>query len=173
MHGDVPAPAGPLERGDRGLALEKALGQEIDHALGGMFVADGEAGAVGGGGEGGGHEGFWEFGGVSKGLAMKSFSVALIAVVVSTAAVAGPSMTVVSTQTTLSQEDCMARAESAMRNAGLTEYLESVGKTVFGEKGEYTAAIRCESANTMVIFVVSGPDEAKTDQYNDDLSAAF
>ena len=36
MHGDVPAPAGALERGDRGLALEKALGQEIDHALGGV-----------------------------------------------------------------------------------------------------------------------------------------
>ena len=30
MHGDVPAPVGPLERGDRGLALEKAFGQEID-----------------------------------------------------------------------------------------------------------------------------------------------
>ena len=33
-------PPGPLERGDRGLALEKALGQEIDHAPGGSFVAD-------------------------------------------------------------------------------------------------------------------------------------
>ncbi len=52
MHGDVPAPAGAFERGDRGLALEKALGQEVDDALGDDFVADGKAGAMGGGGEG-------------------------------------------------------------------------------------------------------------------------
>ena len=57
MHGDVPAPAGPLERGDRGLALEKALGQEIDHALGGCSSPMAKARAVGGGGEGGGHRG--------------------------------------------------------------------------------------------------------------------
>src|ERR1700722_17183830 len=55
MHGDAPAPAGPLERGDRGVALEKALGQAIDHAPGGRFAADRETGAVGAGGEGGGH----------------------------------------------------------------------------------------------------------------------
>ena len=60
MHGDVPAPVGTLERGDRGLALEEALGQEIDHAPGGLFVADREGGAVGGGGEGGGHRGSGE-----------------------------------------------------------------------------------------------------------------
>ena len=49
MQGDVPAPSRPLERRDRGLALEKALGQHIDDAPGGLFVADGKAGAVGGG----------------------------------------------------------------------------------------------------------------------------
>ena len=49
MHRDVPASVRPLERGDRGLALEKALGQEIDDALGGRLAADGKGGAVGGG----------------------------------------------------------------------------------------------------------------------------
>ena len=52
MHGDVPAPVRSFERGDRGLAFEEAFGQQIDHALGGVFVADRKAGAVGGGGEG-------------------------------------------------------------------------------------------------------------------------
>ena len=56
MHGDVPASVRPLERGERGLVLEEDLGQHIDDALGGAFVADGKAGAVGGGGEGGGHQ---------------------------------------------------------------------------------------------------------------------
>ncbi len=55
MHGDVPAPIGPLERGNRGLAFEKALGQQIDHAPRGLLVADGKGRAVGAGGEGGGH----------------------------------------------------------------------------------------------------------------------
>ncbi len=48
MHGDVPAPVRPLERGDGGLALEKDFGQDVDDAFGGVFVADREAGAVGG-----------------------------------------------------------------------------------------------------------------------------
>src|SRR3984957_5865510 len=56
MHGDAPAPVRALKRRDRGLALEKALGQEIDHALGGLFAADGEAGAAGTGSDGRGHE---------------------------------------------------------------------------------------------------------------------
>src|ERR1700739_996800 len=42
----------PLERGDCRLSLEEDLGQHIDHAPGGVFVADRKADAVGGGGEG-------------------------------------------------------------------------------------------------------------------------
>ena len=52
MHRDIPAPAGSLERGDRGLALEEAFIQQIDHALGGRFAADRKAGAAGRGGDG-------------------------------------------------------------------------------------------------------------------------
>ena len=48
MHGDVPAPVRPLERRHRRLALEEDLGQHIDHALGGVLVANGKTGAVGG-----------------------------------------------------------------------------------------------------------------------------
>src|SRR5258706_9503589 len=56
MHRDVPAPAGPLGRGNRGLALEKTFGEEIDDALCGLFVADRKGGAVGAWGEGGSHQ---------------------------------------------------------------------------------------------------------------------
>src|ERR1035441_9254237 len=56
MHGNVPAPVGPLERGDCGLAHKKALVQQIDHVLRGLLVADGKGRAVGDGGEGGGHQ---------------------------------------------------------------------------------------------------------------------
>ena len=49
MHGDVPAAVRPFERRDRGLALKENFGEQIDNALGGLFVADRKAGAVGGG----------------------------------------------------------------------------------------------------------------------------
>ena len=52
MHVNAPAPVRALERRDRGLVLKKAFGQEIGYALGGLFAADGEAGAVGGGRKG-------------------------------------------------------------------------------------------------------------------------
>src|SRR5882724_3125264 len=50
----LPASVRPLERRDRRLALEEDVGEHVDHALGGVFVADREMRAVGGGGEGGG-----------------------------------------------------------------------------------------------------------------------
>ena len=57
MHGDIPAPVRPLEGGDRGRvfqerALGEGLGEDVDHAFGGLFAADRNAGTVGGGGEG-------------------------------------------------------------------------------------------------------------------------
>ena len=52
MHDDVPASGGTFKRRYRRLALEKAFGQEIDDALGGLFAADRKAGTVGGRGEG-------------------------------------------------------------------------------------------------------------------------
>ena len=47
MHGDVPAPVGPLERRDRRLTLEKAFVQQIDHAPRGLLMADGKRRAMG------------------------------------------------------------------------------------------------------------------------------
>ena len=46
MHRDVPSAVRPLERGDRGLALEKNFGQDIDDTFGGVLVTDCKAGAV-------------------------------------------------------------------------------------------------------------------------------
>src|SRR5260370_23053475 len=57
MHGDTPAPVGSFVRGNGGLALKKALGQEIDDAPRGLCAADREGRAAGAGGEGG-HQGF-------------------------------------------------------------------------------------------------------------------
>jgi hypothetical protein len=105
---------------------------------------------------------------------MKSSSVAAVALVVSTAALAGaPAMTIGSLEMALSQDDCLAQGERVMRGAGLTQNFEVVGRTVYGETGEYTAAIRCDSTKTIAIFVVAGPLSKRTEEIHGQLKTAF
>jgi hypothetical protein len=105
---------------------------------------------------------------------MERLVIVAIAIVISTAAVAGdgaPAMTIGSSETTLSLEDCKAKASRILRNNSFTENFEILNKTVYGELGEYTAAIRCES--TIAVFVVGGRLSAKTKPYHDKLRADF
>jgi hypothetical protein len=107
---------------------------------------------------------------------MKSFSIALMTVVISSAAVAGPKapgMSIRSSQIELAQDECMTKAANAVRKDGMTENFESLGKTVYGEKGDYTAAIRCEVDNKIAIFIVSGPDDKITSEYSGQILSAF
>ena len=59
--------------------------------------------------------------------------------------------------TELAQDDCVARAETVAREAGLTTNLEKVGQSIFGESGDYTAWVRCIADKGLVVFVVAGP----------------
>ena len=105
---------------------------------------------------------------------MKSLSIAAVAAVVSTAALAdAPAMTIGSLETALSQEDCIAKGTSVMKGAGLTQNFEVVGRTVYGETGNYTAAIRCETTKTVALFVVAGPLSTKTEEIHGKLKEAF
>jgi hypothetical protein len=104
---------------------------------------------------------------------MKSLLLAA-ATVVSTAAFAeAPAMTIGTLETALSQEDCIAKGASAMKGAGLTQNFEVVGRTVYGETGNYTGAIRCESGRTTAFFVVAGPASKNTEEIHAKLKAAF
>jgi hypothetical protein len=105
---------------------------------------------------------------------VKSLLLAAVVTVLSTAALAdAPAMTIGSLETALSQEDCIAKGTSAMKGAGLTQNFEVVGRTVYGETGNYTAAIRCESGKTTAIFVVAGPVSKNTEEIHAKLKAAF
>jgi hypothetical protein len=105
---------------------------------------------------------------------MKSLSIAVVAAVVSTAALAdAPAMTIGTLETALSQEDCIAKGTSIMKDAGLTQNFEVVGRTVYGETGNYTAAIRCDSTKTIAFFVVAGPLSKNTEEIHGKLKAAF
>jgi hypothetical protein len=105
---------------------------------------------------------------------MKSLPIAAVVLAVSTAALANaPSMTIGSLDTALSQEDCVAKGASVMKGVGLTQNFEVIGRTIYGETGDYTAAIRCESAKTVAIFVVAGPSSDMTEEIHGKLKAAF
>ena len=105
---------------------------------------------------------------------MKSLPIAALALVLSTAALAeAPAMTIGSIEMTLSQEDCIAKGTRAMKGAGLTQNFEVVGRTVYGETGNYTAAIRCDSTKTIAVFVVAGPASKNTEEIHGKLKAAF
>ena len=82
-------------------------------------------------------------------------------------------MTVGSAPTELSQEDCMTKAARVTRNIGYTQNFEKVGRTVYGESGTYTSAIRCEAASKLVIFIVAGPASKITNAVHAKLKETF
>lgn len=89
-----------------------------------------------------------------------------VVVVSATAAFAGPSLSTNWTSTTLSQEECMRRAETAVRDARLTRGFEIVGQSVFGGTDSYTLVVRCIADKGLVYFAVGGPslDQARKHQ---------
>jgi hypothetical protein len=71
---------------------------------------------------------------------------------------AGPSMASAWLSITISQEDCLQKGTAAMRQQSFNTRFEVVGNaSIFGERGDYTALIRCAASKGMVYFVVAGP----------------
>jgi hypothetical protein len=86
---------------------------------------------------------------------------------------AAPSMSTAWRSITLDQAGCVARAQTAMRAAGLTENYETVGESVYGEVPSYTGAIRCIAAKGIAYFVVAGPDVKLASQHQRNLVQQF
>ena len=103
---------------------------------------------------------------------MKSILMAVTACLVSTAALAGPSMSTKWNNTNLSLERCKARAEEAMRSANFRD-IKVLNYSVFGERGDYSAMVRCATDKTMVFFVVAGPEVERCNRYVDDIGDGF
>ncbi|HHP7231279.1 MAG TPA: hypothetical protein ACFCUY_10535 [Xenococcaceae cyanobacterium] len=66
--------------------------------------------------------------------------------------------------TTLNSQQCINRAEVAVRDSGYSQNLEIFGEGatsgVYGENGEYSVTVRCGINNGLVFFVVAGPASA-------------
>ncbi len=91
-----------------------------------------------------------------------------------TAALAtAPSMSTRWTNMALATDACVEKARRAVRDEGFTKNFEVVNTTVFGERGDYTAAVRCAAEKEVVFFVVAGPDAKRSTSYNAAIAEHF
>jgi hypothetical protein len=74
--------------------------------------------------------------------------------------------------TTLPLDRCKARAEEALREAGFRG-IKVLNFSVFAERGDYSAMVRCATDKTMVFFAVAGPQVERCNRYVDDIGDAF
>jgi hypothetical protein len=59
---------------------------------------------------------------------------------------------------TIGQDECIKRGSSAMRDQSFNTRFEVLSNSsIYGERGEYTALVRCASDKGIVYFVVAGP----------------
>ncbi|WP_414578057.1 hypothetical protein [Anabaena sp. CCY 9402-a] len=65
--------------------------------------------------------------------------------------------------TRLTQQQCLNRAELALRNTGFTKGFAALESGVYGETGQYSGTIRCISSKGLAFFIVAGPS-ARTAQ---------
>jgi hypothetical protein len=88
---------------------------------------------------------------------------------------AAPADTAVATKWRLvgeAQDSCMNHAAMALFRAGFDKS-DPGSQTMSGKHGDYTASIRCISAQRIVFFVMSGPSPDTTSRYLDVLYGHF
>lgn len=83
-----------------------------------------------------------------------------------------PSITSLWDETRLSQQECSARAEEAMRRTGFTR-IETIGQTTFGDRTDYQVGFRCVAGKGFYYIFGGGPDEPVVRRYIDELKGAF
>lgn len=64
---------------------------------------------------------------------------------------------------TMSQEECLKRAEDAIQKLGFGK-IERTQQSRYGTLQDYTAVARCITSNGIVLFIGSGPDRKRADE---------
>jgi len=67
-------------------------------------------------------------------------------------------------QTKLSSEQCVKRAEVAIRNTGFSENVNFGGSAVTGSNGQYTGSIKCLTKDGVILFTVAGTPAELTER---------
>ena len=89
-----------------------------------------------------------------------------------TGAQASTAITTQWNDTTLSQSECLKRAETAIRRGGF-DSLAHTQESRHGVRGDYSVSIRCMAEKGVVFFVVAGPSRDRTPKYMDDVFKEF
>lgn len=77
---------------------------------------------------------------------------------VATVGAIGPSMSSAWLTITIDQDECIRRGTASMRDRTFTTRFEILqNASIFGERGDYTALVRCAADKRIVYFVVAGP----------------
>ena len=76
-----------------------------------------------------------------------------------------PGMTTLWIAITMDKPKCLQVAGQAVLDAGFGRNHETVGNTVFGERGRYTAAARCIAEKQMLFIAVAGPSSDDTSRF--------
>ena len=84
-----------------------------------------------------------------------------------------PGMTTMWVNIDMDKTFCLKKASEAVLDAGFGRNHETVGNTVFGERGRYTAAARCVAERNMMFIAVAGPDSNDTSKYATEIQTAF
>lgn len=85
-----------------------------------------------------------------------TLSAVAIAALAPSLVAAGPAMSTSVVSIGPDQTACIYRAQEAIQKSGFTTAFEVVGANVFGERGPYTASIRCIAASGLAHIVVAG-----------------
>jgi hypothetical protein len=78
-------------------------------------------------------------------------------------AAAGPAVATRWQKVTVSQDECLQRAEDTIHRSGFGKP-ERTQQSRYGTLDNYTATIRCITSNGLAIFIVSGPSRSQSDQ---------
>jgi hypothetical protein len=90
------------------------------------------------------------------------------------AAVAGPSMSSAWLGITIGQDECIKKASASVKAESFNKNFEVLGNTsVYGERGDYTALVRCAADKEIAYFVVAGPKGAQASRYMNAMRDGF
>jgi hypothetical protein len=85
-----------------------------------------------------------------------------------------PPIAVNSVEVTGDQDDCLLRASSAMKkNSFGTAFSIINDRTLNGQRGAYTAAVRCVAEKGVAFVAVAGPSTDLTEKYAEAIRNGF
>ena len=97
---------------------------------------------------------------------------AIVAVVVHSAALAGPGIATNYAESSWTQEQCFARAEATLKELGFAT-IESSKFSRFAQTDEYTLMVQCMAQKNLILFVTAGPSRTEVQKYQAKLFDKF